>query len=283
MKKKNIIRVATICMTAAMAFTPINASAASLLRKGSRGYEVKQVQMTLQELGYFTYPKATGYFGNITLNAVRKFQRDNGIKQDGLVGRLTKSALSEKEENTEASEITNLSVNKVKAATAGDIASYKKGDLNWFSKVQYIFGRGDVAVITDVNTGRTFRLQRTYGTNHADVEPLTKKDANIIKDIWGGWTWTRRAVVVEIDGYALAGSLAAMPHAGVDSKPAVKYVSGRSGGYGWGQNLDEVKNNGVSGVLDLHFKKSRTHGTNKVNNKHQNMVNKAAKYIDNNY
>ncbi|HKL99048.1 MAG TPA: peptidoglycan-binding domain-containing protein [Mobilitalea sp.] len=283
MKKKNIFRIATICMTAAIAFTPINASASSLLRKGSRGYEVKQVQMTLQELGYFTYPKATGYFGNITLNAVKKFQRDNGIKQDGLVGRLTKNALSEKEDDIETSDITNLSANKVKAATAGDIASNKKGDLNWFSKVQYIFDRGDVAVITDVDTGRTFSLQRTYGTNHADVEPLTKKDANTIKDIWGGWTWTRRAVVVEIDGYVLAGSLAAMPHAGVDSKPAVKYVSRRSGGYGWGQNLDEVKNNGVSGVLDLHFKKSKTHGTNKVNYKHQDMVNKAAKYIDNNY
>ena len=45
-----------------------------------------------------------------------------------------------------------------------------------------------------------------------------------------------------------------MPHAGLDSAPAVNYVSGRSAGYGYGQNLDAIKNNGADGVMDLHFK-----------------------------
>lgn len=270
MKKKSLIRAATACMAAAIAFTPADALAASLLRRGSSGNEVKSIQLSLRDLGYFTYPKATGYYGSITEGAVRKFQKDSDIAVDGVVGKATRAAL--------------------KAIMSGEIGfmsdtadTSKMGDLDWFSEVQYILNRGDVAKITDVDTGRSFKLKRTFGTNHADVEPLTREDTNIIKDIWGGWTWTRRAVIVEIDGYIIAGSLSAMPHAGVDSAPAAKYVSGRSGGYGRGQNLDAVKDNGLSGVMDLHFKNSRNHNTNKVKKAHQDMVKKANRYIENNY
>ncbi len=272
MKKKNLIRIATICMAATMAFTP--ASALAALRKGSSGSEVKIIQDTLKELGYFTYPKSTGYFGSITVSAVKRFQRDNGLTPDGVVGKQTKSILFS---DTTSENIADASLVSPSADPG------KIGALDWYKEVQYIFGRGDVAEIIDVDTGRSFYLKRTYGTNHADVEPLTKKDANIIKDIWGGWSWNRRAVVVKVDGYVLAGSLCAMPHAGIDSKPAEAYVSGRSGGYGRGCNLDAVKNNGVNGVMDLHFKNSRTHGTNSVNKAHQDMVKKAAEYINNNY
>ncbi len=273
MKTKSLFRAATACcMAAVIAFTPADALAATLLRRGSSGTEVKSVQLSLKELGYFTYPKVTGYYGSITETAVKKFQRDNNLKADGVVGSNTRAALK-----ALASDDEDAKLMMEPADTS------KMGDLDWFSEVQYIFKRGDTAKITDVDTGRSFMLKRTFGTNHADVEPLTREDAGIIKDIWGGWSWTRRAVIVEIDGYIIAGSLAAMPHAGVDSAPAVKYVSNRSGGYGWGKNLDAVKGNGVNGVIDLHFKNSRNHNTNKVKKEHQDMVKKANIFIENNY
>lgn len=275
MTKKDLFRIATACcMAAVIAFTPADAKAASLLKIGSRGDEVKSIQISLKELGYFTYPRVTGYYGSITEAAVKRFQKANNLEADGVVGRNTREALN------------SLLSGDVKVMEEEEDVTYdagKMGDLDWFSEVQYIFKRGDTAKVTDVDTGRSFMLKRTFGTNHADVEPLTKEDAGIIKDIWGGWSWTRRAVVVEIDGYILAGSLSAMPHAGVDSKPAVQYVSGRSCGYGWGQNLDAVKGNGVSGVMDLHFKNSRNHNTNKVKKEHQDMVKKANSYIENTY
>ncbi len=278
MKKKNLIRIATICMAAAMAFTPMNAYAS--LKKGSSGSEVKIVQETLKELGYFTYSKATGYYGSITASAVKKFQRDHGLAPDGVVGKYTRSVLYGNEEKETS---TTVSAKSFSIQESSEADPDKTGALDWYKTVQYVFDRGDVAEITDVVTGRTFYMKRTFGTNHADVEPLTREDANIIKDIWGGWTWTRRAVVVKVNGYILAGSLSAMPHAGKDSQPAVKYISGRSGGYGWGKNLDAVKNNGTNGVMDLHFKNSRTHNTNSVKKAHQDMVKKAAEYIGNNY
>lgn len=149
--------------------------------------------------------------------------------------------------------------------------------LDWWTQANKVFARGSNAKVIDVRTGKSFNIKRTYGGNHADCEALTKEDTKIIKEIWGGFSWTRRPVIVVINGRYLAASMAAMPHAGLDSKPANVTVSGRSGGYGKGTNLDTVKNNGMDGHFDIHFKNSRTHGTNKVDSAHQKAVQEAAK------
>lgn len=252
-------------MALSMTFSPVSASAA-LLKKGSKGNEVQKIQMALKDLGFFNYSEATGYFGKITVKSVRKFQYKNGLEVDGIVGKNTWNALQEQIDMDDLLD---------------DYATELYGALDWFENVQYIWPRNANAKITDVETGRSFSLKRTFGTNHADVEPLTKIDAKTIKSIWGGWSWERRAVVVEVDGILLAGSMTAMPHAGVDAAPAIKIVNNRSGNYGRGQNLDLVKNNDVSGHMDIHFKNSRTHGTNIVQSSHQNMVKKASMYISN--
>ena len=272
MKNRILIRIATIGMAAFIAFTPVNAFAATLLKRGSRGNEVKVVQTTLKELGYYTYSKTTGYYGSITVSAVKRFQKANGIPRDGIISKKTRSILFKNKKNI---SISSVSLMKSTMAEVSD----NVGALDWFSKVKGIWKRGMDAVVTDVNTEKSFRVKRTYGTNHADVEPLTKKDTNIIKDIWGGFNWKRRAVVVQIGGYTLAGSMTGMPHAGVDSVSANRYVSWRSNGYGRGFNLDAVKDNGASGVMDIHFKNSRTHTTNTMQKSQQDMVKKAAEYI----
>jgi hypothetical protein len=136
------------------------------------------------------------------------------------------------------------------------------------------------ATVTDVDTGKTFQVKRTFGYNHADVESLTKNDSAIIREIWNGWGWDRRAVVVQVGDQIIAGSMTAMPHAGVDSEPAEKVVNNRSDNYGRGVNLDAVKGNGASGVMDIHFLNSRTHSTNTLQKSQQDMVKKASKYIE---
>lgn len=56
-----------------------------LLYEGIVGYDVLQLQMILQSLGYDPGP-IDGIFGPRTKNAVMRFQRDNGLKVDGIVG-----------------------------------------------------------------------------------------------------------------------------------------------------------------------------------------------------
>lgn len=63
-----------------------------LLRRGSRGPEVRDLQRRLNELGYEAGP-VDGIFGPLTERAVRSFQRDSGLVVDGLVGPRTRSNL----------------------------------------------------------------------------------------------------------------------------------------------------------------------------------------------
>ncbi|MCL2396775.1 MAG: hypothetical protein FWC93_01785 [Defluviitaleaceae bacterium] len=158
-----------------------------------------------------------------------------------------------------------------------------KYDATWFGEISRIFARNTDAVIRDITTGRIFNMRRTFGTNHADVEPLTREDAAIMYDIWGGHSWERRAVVVYVGNYVFAGSLTNFPHAGVDNAPSLATVNNRSGGYGRGLNFDAVKGNGVDGHMCLHFAGSLIHGSNRSNAAHQQRVAEAVEYIKANY
>lgn len=63
------------------------------LRLGMRNTHVGMLQKKLKELGYFNH-SVTSLFGTITLSAVRKFQKDNGLFADGIVGKKTNFALN---------------------------------------------------------------------------------------------------------------------------------------------------------------------------------------------
>ncbi len=61
-----------------------------LIKKGQKSENVKKVQARLIELGYSCGKYgADSNFGNDTENAVKAFQRDNGLAQDGIVGPKT--------------------------------------------------------------------------------------------------------------------------------------------------------------------------------------------------
>lgn len=65
-----------------------------VLRFGDRGDNVKTMQKKLIELGYLT-GTADGAFGYQTLNAVRAFQKANGLSADGDAGAVTLTQLYE--------------------------------------------------------------------------------------------------------------------------------------------------------------------------------------------
>ena len=63
-----------------------------VLGKGSRGEEVRLLQVRLKKLGLFEF-EPNGNFGDYTLQQVKRFQRQNRIKIDGLVGLETNLVL----------------------------------------------------------------------------------------------------------------------------------------------------------------------------------------------
>lgn len=67
-------------------------SVSTLSKMGSRGDEVRRIQQKLKNWGYYT-GSVDGIYGSQTQNAVRKFQRDNGLSVDGIAGPKTLSYL----------------------------------------------------------------------------------------------------------------------------------------------------------------------------------------------
>jgi len=63
------------------------------LKKGASSKAVQQVQQRLMDLGFFTFYKTTEYYGDNTVDAVKAFQRKNGIKVSGSVDADTWDAL----------------------------------------------------------------------------------------------------------------------------------------------------------------------------------------------
>ena len=70
-----------------------------LLKKGSKGKEVKQLQKALGV-------SADGIFGTGTEAVVKKFQEDNGLDADGIVGSKTWEAIGIDTDSSSASEET---------------------------------------------------------------------------------------------------------------------------------------------------------------------------------
>lgn len=243
---------------------------ADILKPESRGAEVTKLQTQLKQLGYFKVIP-TGHFGSITKEAVKNFQADNGLVVDGIVGSRTATAI-----NNVGTSSSRSMASRAQTITAKADDDTKIEVLDWWTEASKVFARGDNAKVIDVRTGKTFNIKRTYGGKHADCETLTAEDTKIMKEIWGGFSWSRRPIVLEIDGRRLAASMAGMPHAGLDNKPVNATVNGRSGGYGRGTNLDTVKNNNMNGHFDVHFKNSRTHGSNRVDSAHQKAIKEAA-------
>jgi len=125
----------------------------------------------------------------------------------------------------------------------------------WTSNIQTVFKRGVIATVTDVDTGISWRVLRSGGSNHADVQPLTAEDTAKMKKAYGGsWSWNRRAIWVTIDGVSYASSMNGMPH-----------------------GTGSIKDNNFDGHHCIHFLNSRTHTGNRWDTAHQAAVQKAYK------
>lgn len=69
-----------------------NSNVEALSKYGSRGNEVTQIQTKLKRWGYYK-GNIDGIFGSQTLEAVKYFQRKNGLTVDGIAGPATLKAM----------------------------------------------------------------------------------------------------------------------------------------------------------------------------------------------
>jgi peptidoglycan hydrolase-like protein with peptidoglycan-binding domain len=65
-----------------------------LMRLGARSDTIKALQEKLRAEGFFTYPTSTGFFGSVTLTAVKAYQKAHGLVADGIAGPKTIAELN---------------------------------------------------------------------------------------------------------------------------------------------------------------------------------------------
>lgn len=83
-------KIAVTVLAFLLVMVCINASAVS--KNGSRGEEVKKIQTKLKNWGYYG-GSIDGVYGWQTENAVKSFQRKNGLTVDGVAGTQTLTAM----------------------------------------------------------------------------------------------------------------------------------------------------------------------------------------------
>ena len=111
-KKIVIILSITILLIGVIAFIVLfeNNEVEALSKYGSRGDEVRQIQTKLKRWGYYN-GNVDGIYGSQTLEAVKYFQRKNGLTVDGIAGPATLKAMgiSNSSNSSSSSSTSNLS------------------------------------------------------------------------------------------------------------------------------------------------------------------------------
>ena len=138
----------------------------------------------------------------------------------------------------------------VKSTPGGQYGEY----LDWWTEAQYVIPINKTFTVRDYYSGKTWKMKRTIGANHADCEPVTYQDSQMIKSVWGGsFSWARRPVLIWVDGRQIAASMSAMPH-----------------------DIQYITNNGITGHMDIHFANSTRHSDGQIDYDHQYNIKVAA-------
>lgn len=123
-KYKHLISIFILCTILYLILSRIPMVYA-LSQYGSSGDEVKQIQTKLRDWGYYK-GNVDGIYGSQTYEAVKSFQRNNGLTVDGIAGPKTLAALG---------------INSTSSSSGG--TSSNNSDLNLLSHLVYGEARGE--------------------------------------------------------------------------------------------------------------------------------------------
>ena len=127
-KKKIVILIFFLLFISIIIFLIFskNDEVEALSKYGSRGSEVTQIQTKLKRWGYYN-GNIDGIYGTQTLEAVKYFQRKNGLTVDGIAGPATLKAMGI----------------MTSSSSGSGSSSTNSNDLNLLSRVVYAEARGE--------------------------------------------------------------------------------------------------------------------------------------------
>ena len=105
----------------------------AVLKQGATGGEVKELQRRLKQWGYYS-GSVDGVYGPKTVEAVKYFQRKNGLKADGIAGKSTFAALGMND---------SVKVLEKEGKKPNGNSNYTSSDLYLLAKCIYAEARGE--------------------------------------------------------------------------------------------------------------------------------------------
>ena len=126
MRKFLVLFIISIALIISIAGSYYNSFATS--KFGSSGEEVRQIQSKLKSWGFYS-GSIDGVYGSQTAEAVKKFQKKNGLTADGVAGEKTLAALGIQSTDS--------------GSSGGGTVTSNNSNLNLLSKLVYGEARGE--------------------------------------------------------------------------------------------------------------------------------------------
>ena len=196
----------------------------------------KRIMLLQNALGKMNYLNGTidGIYGTVTANAVKAFQREQGLKVDGIAGQKTLLCIEEKtlsgyKRQTELDRAAPIS------SSDGKIDAPAKESvqlLHWYNDIKPNLKAKANLLIYEPISGLSWTLVVHSKGRHCDAEPKTLKDTQIMLKAFNNKnTWAQKGVYVLLpDGRWTIGATHTVPY------------------------LNQyIKDNGFDGHLSVHF------------------------------
>jgi len=158
-----ILAVATILIFHKQAYA---LDCSTTLRVGSRGYKVKELQSTLNKKINCGLD-VDGDFGNLTKTCVKKYQKQNNLEVDGIVGPMTCKSLN----SSSSSVITTYKPsNYTKGIVTGDVVNIRSRATTSSSRITYTTRGSELTIVA--TKGNWYKIKipnsNSYGYIYAD-------------------------------------------------------------------------------------------------------------------
>ena len=177
--------VAPVIAPAAPSIMPSSLSISRTLRPGMIGSDVREVQQKLFDLGYVDSKSMTGFYGPITTQAIKKFQKDRGITMLGIVGPQTLQAFGVAPSATVLAPaptvavptpVTSLPVSVSRTLRPGMIGSDVRGVQQKLLDLGYVDAKSMTGFYGPITTQAVKKFQKDRGiTMLGIVGPQTLK------------------------------------------------------------------------------------------------------------
>ena len=163
----------------------------STLRIDNTGDGVRQVQSDLKALGYPV--TVNGTYDVDTHNAVVAFQQRNGLVISGIADALTRQVLHGGGGKPYSTAVETLPANEgwIQGPSVSQIKL-----LHWQNEIKPTVKAGQTFTVFDPNTHLSWKLVFYSLGRHADCQPASWRDTQIMNRSFGSTSWTIHPVYV---------------------------------------------------------------------------------------